>query len=758
VALGLRTICAGSHVPFSMTDRTHPADAEELRKRLCDELAQQSATPEGRARLHQLLKSALRPTPCSAEPGAGASPTTGTPAVSSSGAAPHLSGASPAPAAPDAAARGTSPPAGRTTDRPFATLTHRIAFLGESVAAGMFHAPHLTPAQILSRLLNDDPPSKRFELLDLARPALTDRELVDSAAAALRQQPSLLVAFAGNNWVWSGFGPDLSRQAAGDLEECEAAAAALATRGVPGLRALAERRQLEKAGRTLDDLAALARAAGVPLLWVVPEVNLPDIDVPHPVYWLAGDGVRSWYRGLEHTRRRLAQGDPAAAARGAERLLALDGGACAESHGLLARAYHDLGRTEDAFAAWRAQADATSWDLCFRRASGVNTTVLGALRDGCRRHAIPYVDLPQVFAEAAAPAAPGRCLFLDHCHLTVDGMILAMAALAPAVRRALEPAGATSLTWRDLLPKAHVEVPATVLGLARFQAALYNANLNYRHWPRIDELLAAALAASPLLRDAARDYLLARGAPCGARLAAACRRNQGSPVALDSHVWERGDLGGGILERLLALLERHRPAAARDIVATWIAHDPLPGDGRELAAPRHRPLHGMEWDDDEAQVPLLVRALAPASTFRFIADARGDLELACTARLPTTAGVPRGGAVTVSVNGRRLGSFRLAPTWRCYTTTVDRHLLARGLNTVRLAWPMPSAAGDAALAAAAERLRRGIAADLYPVFGEVFSLRVAAPASIPVRGRPAAGRRARAAAPAPLHALPESPR
>lgn len=708
-----------------MTERARssdPLDPGELRQRLCHELARQATTAAGLDRLRRLHAGALRPPPGTAEPGS----------APSAGTAPGSPSASPPAPRPildlqpvaDAGRLAFVGSDGTRLHPRAGPLPHRICLLGESAAAGMFHRPHATPAAILSRLLNPGAGAPdRFEVVDLARPALTDRELAGATAAALQLNPSLLVVFAGNNWVWSGLGPDFAGQAAGGVEDCDEAAGALVAQGVPGIRALGERRQRERAGRTLDRLTALAREAAVPLVCVAPEVNLADIDVPHPVYWLPGDGVRLWYGGHRRASLLLAKGDATAAARAAERLIALDGGACAESHALLARAHQALGEPAAALATWRAAADAASWDPRFRRASGVNTVIIGALRDGCRRHALPLVDLPEIFARASAPAPPGRRLFLDHCHLTLEGITLAMAALAPVARRTLEPA-APPLAWCDLARGAQPEVPAAALGLARLQAGLYSANLGYRHGEWIEDLLATALDASPSLGEAVRDYLLARAAPCDPRLTAACRRNQASPVALDPRVWERSDLGGGLLERLCNLLSRRAPNLAAEVVRWWIEHDPLPPDGVELVAPRHWQADGAAWYDADGQSPALFRALAPASTFRFIADARQDLELALTARLPAPEGIPRAGAVTLSVNDQRLASFRLAASWRQRTRLIGRHFLRPGLNSIRLDWPLPVALGDAALVQAAQRLRLGIPADLYPIFGEVFSLRV----------------------------------
>lgn len=682
-----------------MAPRAQPPDPAELRRRLCGELARLAETPAGLDRLRRL------------QAGAPAAP--------------------PAAAAPPGGAAAPGPAAERVPGSPAAP--RRVFLLGESAAAGMFYRPHVTPATILARRLDESAGPGRFEVVDLARPAQTDRELAATAAASLAlapSPPSLLVAFAGNNWVWSGWGPDLGKEAAGTLDDCDRAAEALERRGVPGLRTLVEERQAAAAARTVDAVAALARAAGVPLLWVVPEVDLPDVVVPHPVYWLPGDGVRRWYRGLRAAASRLERGDSAGAARAAERLIALDGGACAASRTLLAAACQGRGSREAARAACRAAADAASWDRRFRRSSGVNSAVLDALRAGCRRQGLPVVDLPEIFDRAAAPALPGRQLFLDHCHLTLEGMSVAMAATAAAVLRALDVAAAPLPGGQDRAPAPPPEPAPAVLGLARLQAGLYHANLGYRHGEWIDELLAAALAACPDLDGAVRDYLLARGAPCSPALTAACRANLASAAAFDPLVWERADLGGGLMERLCALLARHGRDPEREIVPAWIAQNPIPAAGLELAAPRHAETYGTGWND-AARRPPLFRALAPTSTFRFLADGRRDLELDLTARLPSPPGAARAGLVVLSVNGHRLAAFRMAGAWARRTHLAGRDLLRPGINRVTLDWPLPIAAGDAALAEAARRLRLGIPADLYPVFGEVFSLRAVPPAAEP---------------------------
>src|SRR5260370_22050907 len=201
-----------------------PPDPDELRKRLCAELAELAATPDGLGDGRGLYASALG--------GQG-------------------SQVSQAPAAASPPAPSSEPgPSSRRRRRPRrAARPTRICLLGESTAAGMFYRPRVTPAAILARLLGELAGPGRFQVVDLARPPPTTHELQEDTARALALDPSMLVAFAGNNWVWSGLGPALAARDAGGWEECHAPAAALVDGGVPGLAALVARRQRHQADR-----------------------------------------------------------------------------------------------------------------------------------------------------------------------------------------------------------------------------------------------------------------------------------------------------------------------------------------------------------------------------------------------------------------------------------------------------------------------------------------------------------------------------
>ncbi|HEV3459602.1 MAG TPA: hypothetical protein VHG32_23880, partial [Thermoanaerobaculia bacterium] len=76
----------------------------------------------------------------------------------------------------------------------------------------------------------------------------------------------------------------------------------------------------------------------------------------------------------------------------------------------------------------------------------------------------------------------------------------------------------------------------------------------------------------------------------------------------------------------------------------------------------------------------------------------------------------------LTANGSPAAALPLRGTWSRPAALLPRHLLRPGRNQLTLAWPLPTVPGGAALAAAIARLDEGIAADLHPVFGELYSV------------------------------------
>jgi hypothetical protein len=620
--------------------------------------------------------------------------------------------------------------AARTLRPKTGPLPRRICFFGESAAAGYLYAPHLTPARLLEGQLREIAGPGAWEVLDLARTNETLGSLAATVEASLQLSPDLLVIFAGNNWTLLET-PEVSPYvpSVGARQEV---AAALRAEGLLGPARLARQRLALRAEAALSAIAVRTREAKIPVVLVIPEVNLLDWETRQPAAWLPGDGTARWHAAYVRGQAALEREDWSTAESTAWEMVDFDGGTCPTPFRLLARALLGQGRETDARDACISEIDATHTPLlAFLAAPQAGTAAREILAQTAARHGWAAVDLREVFADWTGSHLPGRRLFLDYCHLTAEGMQVAMAAVAEQVLRAI---GQDAPAWRFLLtqtsfPAVSPEAEAT----ARLGAALHSAHRLVAVTPKAP-LLAhwcrEALAASPGIAGAFLDLAEMRAAPGPAVLTAAQRRNHASPYRLllqHGLRWE--GLDADVLEAAQEALAETGHPEADEIARLLHSACALPEEGRDLAAcPRHlaEPLERFYPDVlGHADLPgrSTLRAPWPETTFLLAGDGR-DVEVAVTARLPRVAGAPgRKGRIEVALDSRPVGVFEAGEAWDRARLRIPGEQLAAGLHRLTLRWPPPPPAAEKALEAAIGRLEEGIEADLHPVFGEVFALR-----------------------------------
>jgi len=618
------------------------------------------------------------------------------------------------------------------------TLPRRICWFGESAAAGYLYAPHRTPAQVIEAQLRAVAGSDRYEVIDLARTNETLGPLVATVESALQLEPDLLVVYAGNNWPllettevspwvpsvrarqevaaalgrtldrtsdpaegWErGVGPDSEPDSERDSHEASdrdrvrhphestvrederdrETPPGDARRTLPGVAAavgLARKRLAHRATAALDRLAEIARGAGIPLLLVLPEINLADWENRQPPIWLPGDGSARWHTLFRQALAALEQSDWDAVEQAAWQMNALDGSTNPTPFRLLARAWQAQGRFSDARDAAQAEVDSVHYPLlCCLGAPQATTPVRRLLQDAAHRHDLPTVDLRQVFAEHTGSPLPGRRLFLDYCHLTSEGMRLLGAAVTEQVLRlcpaangpdatapartetrsgARSGADAGTPTWPELaatLPPPDITPEAEAT--ARLGAAVHTA---HRHLPlderargeMLEHWCAAALDASPGVATALADLAglrLALLADCPAILTEAFRRLQASPYRMTlQHGLRWGNLDLPVLRAATVALARARhseaPTVRRLLEDAARRTDPavdLARDERFLAAPLERPYpEAMDLRDLTGRATL--RAVWPETAFDLPVAGDRNLTLELTARLPLIPGV-----------------------------------------------------------------------------------------------------------------------
>ena len=445
--------------------------------------------------------------------------------------------------------------------------------------------------------------------------------------------------------------------------------------------------------------------------------------------WLPGNATARWYRHYETAMDRLREEDWAGAAAEAQAMIDLDGATCPSSFRLLAKAHAGAGDLAQAEAACRAEVDANQYAvLCFLSAPQATQMAQAVQRRAARQHGFIPVDLPQVFADYTGSPMPGRRLFLDYCHLTVDGMHVAMAAVTAEVLRLF---GEDDVRWQTLarlVPKPSVAPEADAT--ARFGAAIHSAHrlsMVGARAPLLGYWCRAALDASPGIMDAMVDFVAVRTARCPAVLTAAQQRNFASPYRLTfQHGWHYDYLDADVIEAVYAVADPPAQAEIRRL----LRRRRLPPEGIDLAYPPfylREPLEQFYPDVmpfEDLMQRATYRAPWPVSRFCLIEDATRDVELTLTVRLPEA--LPgehlREAPVAVTINGKTAGAVVAGPRWRKTVVRLSREGLKDGINHLTLRWPLPATPGEAALDAAAARLEQGLEADLHPVFGEIFAL------------------------------------
>jgi hypothetical protein len=613
----------------------------------------------------------------------------------------------------------------------------RVILFGESAAAGYLYAPAVTLAKILGQTLAAAAPGLT-EVIDLARTNETLLGLAETVEAAIQIQPDLLVLFAGNNWNLLET-PELSAAAPSPSARVEFAELLALGAGRPV--AESRRRIASQANAALDRIAALARAIGIPVLVVIPEVNLDDWENLQPAAGLDAEATTRWHRLLTAGRAALDRGDAPTAALSARAMLRLDGGLCPTGYRLLGRALQKLGRIDEAASAFRAEIDAAAYPLLANlgapQATSQTAEILEAAAD---RHGWLRVDLRALFAEISGSPLPGRRFFLDYCHLTSEGMRIAATAIAKEVLPFLGEAVDPQPDWQQLLALSEgSEISPEIEATARLGAAIHGA---HRLLPLgektsfLGPFLAEALAFSPHAQGALRDLIEARTAPLPAVATAAQRRNLASPCRLGlPHGWRWDHLDAEVLQAAETTLRQRNSSAARDLEPLLLARAVGP-EWTELArAPWiWEPLEQFFADlldyEDLARRAFL-RSPWPETGFALIAGGdAGDADLTIQTVLRCPGAAIEGAAVEVRYRAAgqgeaiRLGAVPVGRSWRRETLRVPRRMLRRGLGRLSLSWPPLGTGGESVMDRAQARLKLGLEADLHPVFGEISSLRV----------------------------------
>ena len=639
---------------------------------------------------------------------------------------------------PDAARLGDDWAPQKTLAPKTTSLPLRVILIGESTAAGFFYAPHLTPAKVLEDQLREIKGTAAYEVIDLTKVDMpadgSVHDLVRVTVAALQLNPDVLVIFAGNNWL-NQIVP-FAKSGANYLRRF---APAYRQSGVQGVMDQCELDTKSHFQGVVTNLNYIAATVPVPMILVIPEVSA-DWARGLPVAWLAGDRTPRWHRLYAKARKAKQNGGlNQQVALLAEEMIELDQGTCPVSYRLLAETRFVQSRTSEARELFLREVDSASWHP--GALPGANSTVRDLLRKGAQAPRMACVDLPQIFFEASG-TIPGRDLFLDYCHLSLEGIKVAMAAVASQVLRLTGAPEVQAYEYRSLLrllpePKIHPIRNA----LAKFLAALYTIHWQRRfdgdlsmpeHWCN------AAIEAADEIKDTMLDYVVTRiqnDSLSGLSLAE--QRFYGRKNILEGGLHllagegrrlRRCNVDPVAIELICKVLERSGRSVCDSINKLLVERLAVGDRPIDLVNPYYHwttldHLTSFQSDSQTFSGYGLYQAFWPGSDFCFISDGLREIRLDLTARLPSTVNESRNMAeAKVSLNGYLIGIARLRKSWGSVALNVGREKLKAGINRLSIHWPKLSDEGDAATNQIRERLEQGVPTNLEPVFGELQSL------------------------------------
>jgi len=592
----------------------------------------------------------------------------------------------------------------------------RVLFIGESVARGYLYDPVFTPAMALQMILEEQFGKDQIEVIDLARTNLS-YQLRDLALAALQLQPDIAVFFAGNNWDKKISLPTF--EDIGQMDE------ALATDGVLGVKRICDDYINRTARIMVNDIASAYKREGIPFVWLIPEFNLADWREPFTnAPYLPDNRNREWISVMKEARRAFSEGDYVKAEECAARVVELDQGTCSAGCYILADCRRIANDHDGQRKYLELARDAQVWDNSIMYIPKPYEISQRVLREELPKYGCQIIDLPALFKQYLNGEVAGNRLFLDYCHMTTEGIQIAMGSAGSCVLRALK---GIERPWYSLVGE-HIAPAPEIEAEASFMAAIHDAH-RYQTYDMVHHFCARAIKSSPHIAEIMLNYIdlqVQNKAPIRMSDAEEQIARLGSPL-VHRYLFRSNDkrLDRLLLAAIVAALEEagiparerlarlYREEHSTRITQTDLLHHyyyQSSGQPHELEA-LVWPLARVDYD------PRYYRAYWPDSRFVFIGEAGYSLNLSLTCRLPRLS--LDEGQISVDCNGEPQVQMTITKDWSSWEITVPGEFIRDGINEIDVHWPIPDFRTREALSEVIVTLCKKKYPEFYPIFGEI---------------------------------------
>jgi tetratricopeptide (TPR) repeat protein len=365
----------------------------------------------------------------------------------------------------------------------------RVLYLGESVARGFLLDPLYTPASVLESLLNSKPDLLEAEVIDLAKTNLGLEELVELCSSCIALEPDLIVIFAGNNWLNFERLTGEALAEIGEIIESEGK--------FEDLTRVLDSQFKETAVSAMRQLAGISGTHRVPVVFMLPEFNLLDYRIApgfRLISWRKGQ-TGEWLHLKKECEQALEHGQIDKARSLAQKMITVNP-ANPTGYEIMARCMLKRQLYPEAVEYLRT-ALSTAIYIGQNVPSCIPIVQAAVREEAAGSDSISVVDLPAVFSEYCSGMPPGRELFLDYCHLTAEGVRVAMAAAAQRVFSLLARQDVSA----DQLRKDALQPDKDVLARSHFFAAVHNAHRGDQPFEILYYHCLKALDTSPAVRE-----------------------------------------------------------------------------------------------------------------------------------------------------------------------------------------------------------------------------------------------------------------
>lgn len=592
----------------------------------------------------------------------------------------------------------------------------RVVLIGESVARGMLCDPAYTPAQVLSQMLNSQLSGSEVEVIDLAR-TNADIDIVEELVTSCRQiSPDAIIIFAGNNWVGN---LSYLKSVDSPYEISEE----IKSSGIQGFRGKLESALRNNVERLIDMVNA-QQLNGVPeICWVVPEFNLGDWRDPDiNVHWLDGEGDNEkWLSLRKEADALLGRKELDSCIEIAKQMLKLDGGNCSATAYILADCYKELGDHEQCRQYLEIARDASVIDLSRSYTPRITRDIGDLIKAKAAEYKNKLVDLREVFKPHAEQGIPGRELFLDYCHLTSKGIKVAMSEVA----REFAPSMLGRVVTAEKFLSNAPDITAKDDADAHLLAAIHNA-----HWGQnFDVVSYYCKQAAQKSKDVLSIMKIIVDL-----------QNKRIPIWMNGAIADEVyGLSPQVMRYLFSMSTSCLDELLFDAFSTCCSqYDvPLGKHISDIQLEQHSVskvgkidmldpyFHNTSFSEQQLieggfnNRNDYYKAYMASSQFCFFTDAVRPHELKVTLKSTN-----KPDKAVIKVNGQEVKAIEATKEWLSVSITLDEHILVKGANQVSVEWPECSLDSKKQLEQVCNDINGHLLPEIYPIYGNIYSLSV----------------------------------